>query len=156
LIPDLLIDRMQRWNQPARRRYGFHHAHEMFRQSLAFRSGQTLRLAPAVDGRISQSPGLAALIENRAFSACMVVRGDSLLFEVYVDDFPVRQPHSIQSITKTPVYLMLGQAVASGATEAGEHVDQQPERSTRHLVFQGCPQLHQGPPRMGRLGAIRG
>lgn len=107
----------QRWNQPAHRRYGFHHAHEMFRQSLAFRSGQTLCLSPATNEETSRSPALAALIENRAFSACVVARGEALLFEVYADDFPARQPHSIQSITKTLVHQMLGQAAASGAVD---------------------------------------
>ena len=107
-------DHKQRWNQAAHRRYGFHHAHELFRQGLMFRSSATLQLRHSRDDRIGRIPSLAELMEHRAFSAFAAARDDRLLFEAYADDFPPGQPHSIQSITKTTVHLMLGQAVAAG------------------------------------------
>lgn len=56
------------------------------------------------------------------FSAFVVVRGDRILYEAYAPDFRPDRPHTIVSITKTTLNLMLGRAVADGLVNLDERV----------------------------------
>jgi CubicO group peptidase (beta-lactamase class C family) len=51
------------------------------------------------------------------FSAMVVIRGQHILFERYAPDFGPDRPHSIQSISKTLVNLIIGQLVEQGRVD---------------------------------------
>jgi CubicO group peptidase (beta-lactamase class C family) len=51
-----------------------------------------------------------------------VIRGQSIQFERYAQDFGPDQPHSIQSITKTMMNLIIGGLVESGALDLSRPV----------------------------------
>src|SRR5690606_35614588 len=49
-----------------------------------------------------------------AFSAMVVIRGSHVLHEAYAPDFGPDRPHSIQSIGKMALNLMIGRLVEDG------------------------------------------
>ena len=108
--PDLFVGEGGRpgWNQPDRRRRAFHHMHEVFRYSLGIRAPETLRLRKVIDRRIGDLEPVRRLTGTTQFSAMVVARDGIVLFETYAPDFGPRQPHSIQSITKTTMNLVFG------------------------------------------------
>ena len=108
--PDLVVGEGGRpgWNQPDRRRRAFHHMPEVFRYSLGIRAPEALRLRKAIDRRIGDLEPVRRLTGTTQFSAMVVARDGIVLFETYAPDFGPRQPHSIQSITKTTMNLVFG------------------------------------------------
>lgn len=114
--PDLTVgaDNKQRWNQPAHRRHGFHNAHRLFRRTMMVRSRNVLMLEPASQGLSDPPPGLRELLAHPAFSAICCVRGDRILMEGAADDFAVTSPHSIQSVSKLHIHLIIGQLLEQG------------------------------------------
>jgi len=122
--PDLVTraDNKARWNLPDHRRHGFHNLHTIVRYGLSFRSSRVLPLSKQIDWRIGERPDVARLLAMPHFSAFVVVRGDRILYEAYAPDFGPDQPHSIQSITKTTLNLMLGHAVADGLVNLDDRV----------------------------------
>ncbi|MGB7243246.1 MAG: serine hydrolase domain-containing protein [Sulfitobacter sp.] len=108
--PDLTVgaDNKQRWNQPAHRRHGFHNAHRLFRRALMVRSRNVLMLKPAPQGLPDQSPALRDLLTHPAFSAICCLQGDRIVMECAADDFFVTAPHSIQSVSKLHIHLIIG------------------------------------------------
>ncbi len=117
--PDLVTgrDNKARWNQPDTRRRGFHGLHTHTRYALSFRSPCVLPLYKRIDWTIRRHPGVAEILEAPHFSAFVVVRGEHVIYEAYAPDFGPDRPHSIQSITKMAVNLMLGRAVADGLVD---------------------------------------
>ena len=124
--PDLAVGagNKQRWNQPAHRRHGFHNAHTLFRQSLAMRSAAVWTLKHRPDARLTAHPRIADLTGLSTFSALAIARGNDLLFEAYSPDFSAFQPHSIQSITKMHVNLVIGRLISQGQVDPGKTVSQ--------------------------------
>ncbi len=122
--PDLSVglDNKQRWNQPKHRRKGFHNAHRLFRRVLMSRSRHVLPLEPMPVGLSLDVPGLSVLLANPAFSAMAVVRGRQLVFERHASDFSCDHPHSIQSVTKMHIHLIVGQLVAKGLIDLSKPV----------------------------------
>lgn len=114
--PDLAVgaDNKQRWNQPAHRRHGFHNAHRLFRRSLMVRSREVLVLDRAELDLCTAVPGLSGLLSHPAFSAFCCLRGNRIVMEAAAEDFSVRSPHSIQSVTKLHVHLIIGRLVEQG------------------------------------------
>ena len=114
--PDLTVgpDNKQRWNQPAYRRHGFHNAHQLFRRGLMVRSRNVLMLEPALENLTQRWPELGNLLDHPAFSAFCCLRGDQIVMETAAPDFGVTQPHSIQSVTKLHVHLIIGQLLEQG------------------------------------------
>jgi len=114
--PDLVVGRGDRptWNQPDQRRRAFHTMHTVFRYGLGIRAPEVLRLGKAVDRRIGDLPSVRRLTGTAYFSGMVVVRGGDVLFERYAPDFGPGQPHSIQSITKTTMNLVIGRLVERG------------------------------------------
>jgi CubicO group peptidase (beta-lactamase class C family) len=110
------------WNQPDRRRHAFHHMHEVFRYSLGIRAPEALRLTKSVDRRIGDLASVRRLTGTPYFSGMVVARGGDVLFERYAGDFGPRQPHSIQSITKTTMNLVVGRLVERGLLDLGRPV----------------------------------
>ena len=114
--PDLAVgdDNKQRWNQPAHRRHGFHNAHGLFRRSLMVRSRNVLVLEPAPEDLTTQVPELAELLAHPAFSAFCCLRNNQLIMERAAPDFSTTSPHSIQSVTKLHIHLIIGRLLADG------------------------------------------
>jgi CubicO group peptidase (beta-lactamase class C family) len=117
--PDLVVGDGDRpaWNQPDRRRRAFHNMQAVFRYSLGIRSPHVLRLRKSVDRRIGDLPSVRRLTGTRHFSGMVAARDGSLLFEAYAPDFGPRQAHSIQSITKTTMNLVVGLLVERGQVD---------------------------------------
>jgi len=121
---DLVVGESGRpgWNQPDRRRRAFHNMHDVFRYSLGIRAPHALRLRKRVDRRIEDLPSVRRLTGTAYFSGMVVARGGDVLFERYAPDFGPHQPHSIQSITKTTMNLVVGRLVEQGRIDLGREV----------------------------------
>ena len=114
--PDLTVGKnnKQRWNQANHRRHGFHNAHRLFRRALMVRSRDVLVLGFHPNISIQNHPKLKKLMHNPAFSAVCVIRDDKVLMEAAAADFSISQPHSIQSISKLHIHLIIGQLISQG------------------------------------------
>ena len=121
---DLLVGEGGRpgWNQPDRRRRAFHNMPAVFRYGLGIRAPEALRLGKAVDRRIGDLASVRRLTGTAYFSAMVAVRGGDVLFERYAPDFGPHQPHSVQSITKTTMNLVVGLLVEQGKVDLGREV----------------------------------
>lgn len=108
--PDLSVsaDNKQRWNQPAHRRHGFHNAHLLMRRMHMVRARDVLALHSAEDPDLASSSEVASLTGHPAFSALVCIRGDQILLERHAADFSTKLPHSIQSVTKLHIHLIVG------------------------------------------------
>ncbi|MEM7440023.1 MAG: serine hydrolase [Pseudomonadota bacterium] len=122
--PDLTVgpDNKQRWNQPAHRRHGFHNAHRLFRRTLMVRSRNVLVLQPTHQDLTETVPELAGLLAHPAFSAFCCLRGGQVIMEQAAPDFSVDRPHSIQSISKLHIHLIMGQLIAQGRVSLDQKV----------------------------------
>ena len=114
--PDLTVGayNKQRWNQPAHRRHGFHNAHHLFRRTLMVRSQNVLMLEPSKEGLHDQPAGLQDLLDHPAFSAICCIQGNRIVMEAAADDFTTTTPHSIQSVSKLHIHLIVGQLLEQG------------------------------------------
>ncbi len=124
--PDLAVgaDQKPAWNRPSNRRHGFRNLHRLSRYGLHIRAPQVLRLHDDPDPAIGRLDKVAALTRpGSPFAAIAVVQGQRLLYEAYSPDMAPDQPHSIQSISKTPVNLIVGRLVADGRIDLGDRVD---------------------------------
>ena len=110
------------WNQPANRRYGFQHLDRVARYSLTLRSARVMTLEPQHDLRIAQLDSVRLLTSLPWFSAMVVIRDQQILFERYATDFAPHQPHSIQSITKMTMNLVVGRLVEDGVIDPARRV----------------------------------
>lgn len=122
--PDLAIaaDNKPRWELADHRRHGFHNLHRIARYSLSFRAPSVLPLVKQVDWTIGERPDVARFLAMPHFSAFVVVQGNRILYEAYAPDFGPDMPHSIQSVTKTTLNLLLGRCVADGLIDLGRRV----------------------------------
>tara|TARA_B100000767_G_scaffold126129_1_gene120236 strand:- start:452 stop:1591 length:1140 start_codon:yes stop_codon:yes gene_type:complete len=114
--PDLTVGKnnKQRWNQANHRRHGFHNAHKLFRRALMVRSRNVLVLGSHPNIAIQNHPKLKKLMHSPAFSALCIIRDNQILMETAADDFSTSQPHSIQSISKLHIHLIIGQLIGQG------------------------------------------
>ncbi|MER8989663.1 serine hydrolase [Mesorhizobium sp. M0843] len=121
---DLVVadDDMPRWNNSDFRRRGFHNLHTTMRYAMSLRAPCVLRLNKDIDWTIGERPEVARYLAMPHFSAFVVVRDDRILYESYAPDFGSGRPHSIQSITKTILNLVVGRAVADGLINLDEKV----------------------------------
>ena len=78
------------------------------------RSRNVLVLESQLDTSIQSHPDLKNLMSNSAFSAICCIRDDKILMEAAADDFSTSQPHSIQSISKLHIHLIIGQLISQG------------------------------------------
>jgi len=126
--PDLAVGagNKQRWNQPEHRRWGFHNAHRLFRRAHMVRSRNVLVLRDAAPEDRLGHPAIDALCGHPAFSALVCLRGDRIVAERSAADFATDRPHSIQSITKMHMHLMIGRLIAEGRID--------PERRVRDYL----------------------
>ncbi len=122
--PDLSVleANKQRWNHPAHRRHGFHNAHTLFRRSWMFRARNVLELKDAPISELATSPEIARLTDHSAFSALVVLKNDAVVYSKSAKDFSIFQPHSIQSVTKLHIHLIIGQLHDQGLLDLDQKV----------------------------------
>jgi CubicO group peptidase (beta-lactamase class C family) len=113
---------MSRWSRADQRRRGFHHLHQIARYGCSFRSARVLRLEKRMSLRIAELEGVRRLTALPWFSAMVVIQGQYVVFERYASDFGADAPHSIQSITKTIMNLVIGQLVEQGRLDLSRKV----------------------------------
>jgi CubicO group peptidase (beta-lactamase class C family) len=122
--PDLVVVSVNKshWTHPDHRRHGFHNLHRLARYGMSFRAAQVLRLDKRADLRIANREDVQRLTALPWFSAMVVIRGQHVLFERYAADFGAERSHSIQSITKTVVNLIVGKLVETGVLDLSQPV----------------------------------
>ncbi len=119
---EVLAGNSVRWNTTALRRHSFRNLHRINRYAISLRSDLVLRLEKNIDHRIGQLPEVQTLTNSEAFCGMAVARGQELLFEKYARDFGPNQPHTIMSISKTALNLIVGRLVADGALDLERRV----------------------------------
>lgn len=122
--PDLTVTmgNKAQWNQPEFRRSGFHNLHRNNRYELCFRADRVLDLNSQHVDSIASREDVNSMISNPAFSGMVIMQEQNVLYEAYADDFSSDNPHSIQSITKLFVNLMVGQLWQSGDLELDQTI----------------------------------
>jgi CubicO group peptidase (beta-lactamase class C family) len=110
------------WTTADQRRRGFHHLHNISRYSMAFRSAAVMQLQKCMEPRIANLDSVRLYTSLPWFSAMVILRGPDILFERYADEFSASSPHTIQSITKTLVNLMMGKLVEDGTIDLSRQV----------------------------------
>lgn len=124
--PDLAVggDRRPRWNSAPHRRHGFHNLHRLARYVQGFRAGRVLDLRLSADRTIAAREDVRRLTASPWFSAMAVTEGNRLVFEAYAPDFGPQAPHSIMSVSKMAVNLILGQLWEEGKVDLEAPVGQ--------------------------------
>jgi CubicO group peptidase (beta-lactamase class C family) len=115
-------DDKQGWNQPHQRRAGFHNAHLLFRRTLMVRSRRVLDLNALPDADIARQVASSGLTVHPAFSALVVAQGTTSLFEASAPDFAPDRVHSLQSISKMHIHLIIGELIADGHIHPDDRV----------------------------------
>lgn len=110
------------WNQPSRRRAGFHGAHTLWRRVTMIRSRRTLVLRDDPDAAIADAVEMSGLTRHPAFSVLVVAEGDRILHEEHAEDFCTDRPHSIQSISKLHAHLIFGELASTGQVNLADPV----------------------------------
>jgi CubicO group peptidase (beta-lactamase class C family) len=123
--PDLaIVDRNTAWwSHPDNRRHGWHNLHRIARYAASFRAANVMLLEKRMELRIPELESVRDLTSLPWFSAMVVIRGKHILFERYAADFGKDRPHSIQSITKTTMNLVVGQLIERGILDLSRRVD---------------------------------
>ena len=121
---DLVVgaDGKENWMRSENRRHGFHNLSEMCRRGWLIRSPQVLPLERSIDWRIADLPAVRRMTTTPFFSGMAVVQDERLVFEHYAADFGPARRHSIQSISKTTVSLMVGRLVEEGKIDLSKTV----------------------------------
>jgi CubicO group peptidase (beta-lactamase class C family) len=122
--PDLEVvaGNKSRWSDANHRRRGWHELHRIARYGMSLRAARVLPLRKRMSLRIAELEAVRSLTSLPWFSAMVVVREQDVLFERYAPDFGPQHLHSIQSITKTTMNLIIGQLVERGVVELARTV----------------------------------
>ena len=121
--PDLVTDGpLTAWNQSARRRRGFQAPYKMFRYAESYRSPAVLVLRRDLDWRIGALERVRRLTALPFFCGMAVVQGDRLMWEQYARDYGPDGAHTMMSITKTTLNLMVGRLVEDGELDLSRAV----------------------------------
>jgi CubicO group peptidase (beta-lactamase class C family) len=112
------------WTHADHRRHGFHNLHTIARYSVGFRAARVMPLRKCMDLRIADFEPLRHITSLPWFSAMVVIRGQHVLFERYAPDFGPARPHSIQSITKTSMNLIVGRLVEEEVLDLSRRVSE--------------------------------
>jgi CubicO group peptidase (beta-lactamase class C family) len=122
--PDLTVDAdgWTRWNAAPYRRQGFHALHTTWRYAQSFRAAQVLDLDLVADLSIAARDDVRRLTALPWFSAMAVTEGNRLIHEAYAPDFGPDRPHSIMSISKMAMNLIIGRLLEDGRLRLDETV----------------------------------
>ena len=126
LNPDLVVgpDQREAWITSGHRRWGFHNLYRLTRYGMYLRSRDVLTLKRRIDRRIGDMPEVRRLTGTTFFSGMVVLRGDELVFEAYAPDFGPDRPHTVMSISKTAMNLVIGRLVEDGSLDPSSTVGQ--------------------------------
>ena len=107
---DLHADKGQyeKWNQPQNRRWSFHHLHTIVRYGFSLRAPEILPLEPRLNPEIEKFDSVRQLTTKSSFSALVALRGETIIYEKYAPDFSKTSVHTIMSISKTAMHLIVG------------------------------------------------
>ena len=124
LNPDLEIieGNKSRWTHANHRRRGFHNLHRIARYCTSFRARRVMPLETRMDLRIAELDAVRHFTSLPWFSAMVVIRGQHILFERYASDFGKDCPHSVQSITKTTMNLVVGHLAERGVLDLSHNI----------------------------------
>jgi CubicO group peptidase (beta-lactamase class C family) len=122
--PDLTVgpDRHPRWNSAPHRRQSFHNLPSIARYAQSYRAGQVLDLRLSADLTISARDDVRRLTALPWFSAMAVTEGNRLLYEAYAPDFGPDRPHSMMSISKMAMNLIIGRLWEDGRLKLDETI----------------------------------
>jgi CubicO group peptidase (beta-lactamase class C family) len=122
--PELSVgpDGWTHWNAAPHRRHGFHNLHRISRYAQSYRAGHVLDLTLAADIGIAAREDVRRLTALPWFSAMAVIEGNRVIHEAYAPDFGPDRPHSIMSISKMAVNLMVGRLWEDGRLGLDETV----------------------------------
>lgn len=122
--PDLVVieGNKSHWTHADHRRQGMHNLHRIARYCMSFRAARVMPLEKRMDLRIAELEPVRHFTSLPWFSAMIVIRGQKILFERYAQDFGSDSPHSIQSITKTTMNLVVGQLVERGVLDLSRNI----------------------------------
>jgi CubicO group peptidase (beta-lactamase class C family) len=101
------------WMMPDVRRAHFRMP-QFGHQNINMRATNVLELTAAPDERIAALEKVAAATTHECFCGMVVLRGSEIVFESYHEDFDGDTAHSMQSITKSTVNLIVGKLVEEG------------------------------------------
>lgn len=119
---EVIGNNKSRWSHADHRRHGWHNLYRIARYSVSFRAARVMTLEKCMDLRIAQSESVRWATSLPWFSAMVVVRDQHILFERYASDFSPHQPHSIQSITKSFMNLIVGKLVGEDVLDLDKTV----------------------------------
>lgn len=111
---EVVSDNKGRWNLPDHRRRSFHTLDQWSRYTIGLRSHSTMVLEKRADLRIGDLEPVRRMTTSPWFSAMVVLHGPHILHECYAADFGPDRLHSIQSITKTMMNLIIGGLLRTG------------------------------------------
>ena len=122
--PDLVVvkDDKPNWNLPDNRRRSFHNFQTTMRYSIGIRAPRVLPLTKRIDRRIGDMPEVRRITGTTYFSAMVVAQDATVLFEAYAPDFSPEQCHSMQSISKSAMNLVIGGLVEKELIDLGKKV----------------------------------
>jgi CubicO group peptidase (beta-lactamase class C family) len=123
--PDLVVVEGNKscWSHADHRRRGWHSLHRISRYGISLRAARVMSLEKCADLRVAELDCVRHLTSLPWFSAMVVIRGQRVLFERYAPDFGPFHPHSIQSITKTTMNLVVGQLVERGILDLSKPIE---------------------------------
>jgi CubicO group peptidase (beta-lactamase class C family) len=111
------------WSHADNRRYGWHNLHRIARYGMSLRAARVMPLSRCMDLAIADRTDVRELTALPWFSAMVVVRGAEVLFERYAPDFGPSAPHSVQSISKTLMNLVIGRVVTESGLDLSRRID---------------------------------
>ena len=122
--PDLVVveDDKPNWNLPDNRRIAFHNFEQIMRYSIGIRAPRVLPLTKRIDRRIGDMPEVRRITGTTYFSAMVVAQDATVLFEAYAPDFSPEQCHSMQSISKSAMNLVIGGLVENELIDLSKKV----------------------------------
>lgn len=115
---------LEHWNRPQQRRSSFHHLHRIVRYGFSLRASEVLELTISTDPCIARLESVQQLCHSETFSALVVLRGEELVYEHYAKDFAPNQTHTVMSITKTMIHLIVGRWVEDGLIDLSATVSE--------------------------------
>ncbi len=112
----------EKWNQPHNRRWSFHHLHTIVRYGFNLRAPEILPLELRPNPEIEQFDSVRQLTNKSSFSALVALRGETIIYERYAADFSKTSTHTIMSISKTMMHLMVGCCIENGLIDPNREI----------------------------------
>ncbi len=107
-------DRKGEWDQNHNRRQGLRDLHKLHRYGVSFRAIDICPLEKKHDPNLEKLPPVQAFKNHLDFVGVCALKGNQIVLENYAPDFCTSSIHSVQSITKTLVFLIAGKLVDAG------------------------------------------